>query len=53
MIDKTSLSNADWEIVTTNYRDHVNNMKIQRGSNQDKHVSHYRCNFGLAREDNE
>lgn len=39
MIDKTSPRNDDWEIVATNYRDHVNNMKIQLVSNQDKHVS--------------
>lgn len=55
MIDKASPRNADWEIVSSNYRDHMNNMKIQRGYNQNKHVAHYRRNFAdrLARGDNE
>lgn len=55
MIDKAFPRNADWEIVSSNYRDHMNNMKIQHGSNQNKHVAHYRRNFAdrLARGDNE
>jgi len=45
MIEKASPRKCWLRNVSSNYRDYMNNIKIQRRSNQNKHVAHYRCNF--------